>query len=205
MLIHYLPDFNLIIYPILAYLIGSIPFGLIISEIFGKGNLRNSGSGNIGATNVLRTQGKLLGFITFLLDFAKGLCAYYFFQTDHILINSITIAAPVIGHMFPIWLKFKGGKGIATYFGVLCAVNIYAFIISIFVWITVFYITKISSISGLTSVISSCIAFYVITSHGKYNPNLHNQIIILITLVTIITLRHYQNIKRLINKTELKI
>lgn len=190
------------LYPLFSYFLGTIPFGLILSNLFGRGNLRESGSKNIGATNVLRTQGKILGFVTFVLDFAKGFIACHFLQTDNEIINVIVIAAPVFGHIFPIWLKFKGGKGVATYFGVLCALNLYAFIGSIAVWIAVFAIVRISSVAGLASVISSCILFFYIQNSNRLD--FINQLYVLMILVAIIIVKHHENIRRLINNNELK-
>lgn len=189
-------------YPIFSYLLCSIPFGLILSNLFGKGNLRKSGSKNIGATNVLRTQGKFLGCLTFFLDFAKGFIACHFFQSDNEIIHLIVMATSVFGHMFPVWLKFKGGKGIATYFGVLCSLNFYAFIGSIIVWILVFAIFKISSIAGLASVISSCAIFFYVqcSDHSDFINHLY----VLIMLVVVIIAKHHENIRRLINNNELK-
>jgi glycerol-3-phosphate acyltransferase PlsY len=193
----------LYLYPVIAYFIGSIPFGLILSKIFGKSDPRTSGSKNIGATNVFRTQGKWLGRFTFLLDFAKGAAACYLLQTENEIVNLIIIAAPVIGHMFPIELKFKGGKGIATYFGVLCSLDAITFCLTAFVWVAVFFASKISSISGLASTISSCVIFCCV----KYTNNLDfiNQLCVLIALVIIIVAKHRENIRRLLRSNELKI
>ena len=183
-----------------AYLIGSIPFGLILSEVFGKGNLREKGSGNIGATNVLRTQGKLLGLATFLLDFLKAYAACRFFSTENENVNLLILAAPVIGHMFPVWLKFKGGKGVASYFGVLFFLNPLLFLGTILVWCTVFLFTKISSISGLVSIIASICIF----SAMKYfeHAEFLNQSIVLSVLAVLIIIKHKQNIIRLIKHEE---
>ena len=113
------------LYPLISYLSGSIPFGLILSNLFGNGKLRELGSKNIGATNVLRTQGKLLGALTLLFDFSKAFLPCYFLKTDNEFVNMLILAAPAIGHMFSIWLKFQGGNGVATYFGLLCAIDIH--------------------------------------------------------------------------------
>lgn len=188
-------------YILLAYLLGSIPFGLILSNLFGKGNLCETGSKSIGATNVLRTQGKSLGFLTFLLDFLKGFAVCYCFHSDNGLMNSAFVALPVFGHMFPVWLKFNGGKGIATYFGVLCALDVYVLLAALLVWLAVFAIWKFSSLSGLVSVISSC-AFFYFMDHSS----LHflNRWCALIVVVVVIIIRHHENIKRLWNNEELK-
>ena len=191
------------LYPVLAYLLGSVPFGLILSKLFGNGKLRESGSKNIGATNVMRTQGKVLGFLTFFLDFAKGAIAIYFFQPDHELVRLVVIAAPVAGHMFPVWLNFKGGKGIATYFGILCALNMYVFFATALVWSFVFAISKTSSIAGLTSVILSSVIFFF--AEHKCNLVFFNQLCVLIVLIVVIIVKHHDNIKRLIKKNELKM
>ncbi|MDR1561203.1 MAG: glycerol-3-phosphate 1-O-acyltransferase PlsY [Holosporaceae bacterium] len=190
-------------YPAFAYLLGSIPFGLIFSNLFGNGNLRSSGSKNIGATNVLRTQGKILGGMAFFFDFSKGLTACYLLQTESEILNLVIIMAPVIGHIFPVWLKFNGGKGIATYLGVLCSLDIFVFLISGTLWIFTFFITKISSVSGLVSVISSLFIFGYI----KYTSHLDffNQLCALICIVVLIIIKHRENIRRILNNEELRI
>ena len=185
---------------ILAYLLGSIPFGLLLSEAFGNGKLRESGSKNIGATNVLRTQGKFLGFLTFLLDFLKGALACWLLFTEDININLFIIAAPVIGHMFPIWLKFKGGKGIATYFGVLLAIDPIVFFSTVSVWILVFLAMRISSLAGILSSASSLLMYSVLKyiSHQEIMP----VIAVLSALVIIILIKHKANIIRLLKNEE---
>ena len=185
---------------ILAYLLGSIPFGLLLSEAFGNGKLRESGSKNIGATNVLRTQGKFLGFLTFLLDFLKGALACWLLFTEDINTNLFIIAAPVIGHMFPIWLKFKGGKGIATYFGVLLAIDPIVFFSTVSVWILVFLAMRISSLAGILSSASSLLMYSVLKyiSHQEIMP----VIAVLSDLVIIILIKHKANIIRLLKNEE---
>ncbi len=189
--------------PIIAYFIGAIPFGLVLSQMFGDGNLREQGSGNIGATNVYRTQGKALGVATFILDFAKSFLACYLLMSESPLINLLVIVAPVLGHMFTVYLKFKGGKGVAAYLGVLCYLNVYAFLGTLLVWAATFAITRISSISSLISTISSCIIFFFLKN--KDNLEFVNQLYALIFLVAIIIVKHRENIKRLFNKSELKV
>jgi glycerol-3-phosphate acyltransferase PlsY len=191
------------LYPVFAYLLGSIPFGLILSNLFGKKNLRESGSKNIGATNVMRTQGKTLGVLTFLLDFLKGLLGYHIFQADNEIINLIVMAMPILGHMFPVWLKFKGGKGIASYFGLLCAINVYVFIITALLWIGFFSMFRISSVAGLISVVMSCCVF----GYVRYicNQEFINMLCVLIALSVLIIVKHTGNIKRLFDKKELRV
>jgi glycerol-3-phosphate acyltransferase PlsY len=187
---------------VLAYLLGSVPFGLILSNLFGKGKLRESGSKNIGATNVLRTQGKVLGGLTFFLDSLKGFVAYYFLQTECEFVNLVIIAAPVVGHIFSVWLKFQGGKGVATYFGVLAAFDACVFSMTLVVWILTFFLTKISSLSGIASVISSLLTFVYVrhTSHLDFV----NQLYVLIAVVVLIVAKHRENIRRLLNSKELR-
>ncbi|MCR5224873.1 MAG: glycerol-3-phosphate 1-O-acyltransferase PlsY [Alphaproteobacteria bacterium] len=190
-------------YPLIAYLLGSIPFGLILSNLFGKGNLRESGSKNIGTTNVMRTQGKLLGALTFLLDFGKGAAAVYFLHTDNSLINIAVAVLPVFGHMYPVWLKFHGGKGVATYFGILSILSPITFICTIVLWVSAYLITKVSAVGGITSVLISLPIFYYQES-GRY-LDFVNLFCALIFLVVVIVFKHKENIRRLINGNELKI
>lgn len=183
------------LYLTLAYLSGSIPFGLILSNLFGKGNLREMGSKNIGATNVVRTQGKTLGALTFLLDFLKTYLPCYFLKTDSHIINLLILAAPVLGHIFPVWLKFKGGKGIASYLALLLAIDPIVFLFTISCWLIGFAITKISAVAGLSSVILSVLAFFI-----KNLDSGLDKTYVLIALVFIIIIRHHENIKKLCSK-----
>ena len=183
------------IYPLLAYLLGSIPFGLIFSELFGKGNLRESGSGNIGSTNVLRTQGKLLGALTLICDFSKAFIPCYFFKTDSEICNLLIILAPTLGHMFPIWLRFQGGKGVASYLGTIAAINWVILAITGFCWIVVFKTTKISSVSCLTATLISLLAYLKIENDSS-------KLMALIFLVVMIFIKHKDNIIRLCKNEE---
>ncbi|MDR3180250.1 MAG: glycerol-3-phosphate 1-O-acyltransferase PlsY [Holosporaceae bacterium] len=186
---------------IFAYLVGSIPFGLLLANFFGNGMLRKSGSKNIGATNVLRTQGKCLGLATFLLDFLKGYVILHYVHPANELACIALLMAPVLGHIFPLWLKFKGGKGVASYFGVLCALDAQFFFVVLFIWVVMFLIWKISSISSLVSICMSCPFFYYL-----HHSHLHfiNHLCGLIILSVIIVARHHENIKRLLQGKELK-
>jgi glycerol-3-phosphate acyltransferase PlsY len=185
-------------YPLLAYVSGSIPFGLIFSEVFGRGKLRTTGSKNIGATNVMRTQGKILGVLTFLSDFLKGLIPCYFLKTDNEILNLAILAAPVIGHIFPIWLKFKGGKGIATWFGILYALSPFVCISTACIWAAMFAVTGVSAAAGLTS-IAVGLGIFCYTGISLC-WNFLNQLYVLMGLVVLIFLRHRENIGRLMKK-----
>ena len=129
-------DTNLIIVVIYSYLLGSIPFGLILTKIFLKKDIRTIGSGNIGTTNVLRTGNKFLAMSTLALDLLKGYISVYitifFFEN----LTSLSALICFIGHIFPIWLKFKGGKGVATYLGIILALSYKLFLIFIVSWIS---------------------------------------------------------------------
>ena len=132
-----------------SYLMGSIPFGFILTKIFLKKDIREIGSGNIGATNALRTGNKAIGYSTLVLDILKAVIPIVYvkiFYQDFLYIASL---CAFLGHVFPIWLKFKGGKGVATYLGILFAINFYFGIIFILSWFVTFFISKFSSLSSL--------------------------------------------------------
>ncbi|MDR2781728.1 MAG: glycerol-3-phosphate 1-O-acyltransferase PlsY [Holosporaceae bacterium] len=187
-------------YPVIAYFLGSIPFGLILSHLFGDGKIMEKGSRNIGATNAMRTQGKVIGVSTFLLDFSKGFVACFFLKTESESLNLLILAAPVIGHMFSIWLKFRGGKGIATYFGVLAALNPLVCFGTVLVWRVMFFITKTSAAAGLLSVTSSLVIF----NHARISLCLDfvNHMYVLMALVVLIFIKHHENIKRFIKNEQ---
>ena len=179
-----------------SYLIGSIPFGFLLTKIFLKKDIRNIGSGNIGATNVLRTGNKLIGYSTLVLDIGKAvtlLIIIKFNFSEYLFTSSIAV---FLGHVFPIWLKFKGGKGVATYVGILFCINIYLAVIFIIVWFVVFVISKYSS---LASMIASL--FVPLSSYFLFNDINYYFYIILFSLILI---THRENIKRLKNNTESK-
>ena len=181
-----------------GYLAGSIPFGILISKFLGLGDLRKVGSGNIGATNVLRTGNKLAAFLTLLFDFSKGICAVLivrqYFGEDAVQISACSALA---GHCFPIWLKFRGGKGVATFLGVTLALFFIAGIICCFVWLLVALVKKMSSLASLTSSASAPIVAIFL--------NQPNAIILLVLMVGIVFFRHKQNIDRIIKGVEPKI
>ena len=137
---------DLILITSISYLMGSIPFGLILSKTFLKKDIRKIGSGNIGATNVLRSGNKIIGYLTLVLDVLKAVAPvlyvkYYF--PELIYISSLSV---FLGHVFPIWLKFKGGKGVATYVGILFSINYILGIFYVFSWLMIFFISKYSSL-----------------------------------------------------------
>ena len=181
-----------------GYLAGSIPFGILISKILGLGDLRKVGSGNIGATNVLRTGNKLAAFLTLLFDFSKGICAVLivrqFFNEDAVQVSAFSA---LVGHCFPIWLRFRGGKGVATFLGVTIALSFIIGIICCFVWLFVAVVRKMSSLASLTSSASAPIAAIFLDQP--------NNIILFTLLVGIVFFRHKQNIDRIIKGVEPKI
>ena len=176
-----------------SYLLGSVPFGFILTKIFLKKDIRDIGSGNIGATNALRTGNKLIGFSTLVLDILKAILPVLFIRfnyTDYIFIASLSV---FLGHVFPIWLKFKGGKGVATYIGILFSINIIFGLIFIISWVVTFLISKYSSLSSLIA--SLMVPVYLIIFEN-YNP------IFFLIMFVLIFYTHRENVKRLKNKEE---
>ncbi len=190
-------DINLIIVTVYSYFLGSIPFGFILTKIFLKQDIRETGSGNIGATNVLRTGNKFLAILTLVLDFLKGYVTIivtlkYF--NDLILLSALIC---LLGHIFSIWLKFKGGKGVATYLGILLALSVNYFLIFIIVWVSILLIFKYSSLSSILATFGIFIYEYFF---------LENNILLFLFISSIIILyAHRSNILKLINKTETKV
>ena len=186
---------------IVFYLIGSIPFALILTKLFGHGDIRNIGSGNVGATNVLRTGNKYLAITVLCLDILKGLAPFIIINSlyDINIVHSVFLCHfAIIGHIFPIWLKFKGGKGVATYIGFLIGFNFLIGVYFLVTWIIIALISRYSSLSSLVASIIAPLYFFFI------NPN--NLVgIFLMYLFLIISLKHRENIKRLISGTENKI
>ena len=187
---------------IIFYLIGSLPFALILTKLSGFGDIRNIGSGNVGATNVLRTGNKYLAFIVLSLDIIKGFIPLIILQVyfeDLSLLNKIIVGHfAIIGHIFPIWLKFKGGKGVATYIGFLFSINPYIGLLFLILWMAVALTTKYSSLGSLIAILVAPIYFIFINFDLFIG-------IFFIYLSLIIYLKHSENIKRLLNKTESKI
>ena len=189
---------NIFLVILFAYLIGSIPFGIIISKIMGLGNLRNIGSGNIGATNVLRTGNKLAAILTLIFDLLKGAIAviitYYIFNDTTAQIAALS---SFLGHCFPIWLKFKGGKGVATFIGISLALYWPAGILICLTWVLIAFLSRTSSLSALISSLSSILWVWVLGAPSA--------VFIMTVLTILIWYRHTENIKRIIKNTEPKI
>ena len=186
------------LYPLIAYFLGSVPFGLIFSELFGSGGLREKGSKNIGSTNVLRTQGKLLGAMTLVCDFSKAFIPCYFFDVGDLVCNLLILVAPTIGHMFPIWLKFKGGKGVATFLGTIGAISWAVLLGAGLIWGAVFAACRISSVSCLIAVSSSLLIY-------RYIQNDIFVMSALLFLVILIFVKHKDNLIRLHNNQEKRL
>ena len=181
---------------LLSYLMGSIPFGFILTKIFLKKDIRKIGSGNIGATNVLRTGNKLIGYITLTLDILKAIIPLLIIKfnfPEFIFLSALSI---FLGHVFPLWLKFKGGKGVATYLGMLFCINYILGFVFIFSWFVIFIIFRYSSLSSLIASLTIPIyQFYIIDNNNYY---------FFIILFILIFYTHRENVKRLINNTESK-
>ena len=190
-------DINLIIVAIYSYLLGSIPFGLILTKLFLKKDIRDVGSGNIGTTNVLRTGKKSLAAATLLLDLLKGYLSVVI--TFHYFEDLISYSALLcfVGHILPIWLKFKGGKGVATYLGVILALSYKFFLIFGISWLALAYLIRFASLS---SIVSTLIVFV----YSYFFEN-NNYSLILFVFFIIILYTHRENIVRLKNSSENKI
>ena len=179
-----------------TYLAGSIPFGFILTKIFLKIDIRDIGSGNIGATNVLRTGNKLIGYSTLILDVLKAVLPVIFIKLnypEYIYVSSLCI---FIGHVFPFWLKFKGGKGVATYVGILFCINIMLGAIFIASWLLLYLISKYSSLSSMFA--SLIVPTYLLLFLDGKN------ISFFLIMFFLIFFTHRENVKRLINKEESK-
>lgn len=180
---------------IIAYLLGSIPFGLLLAKAAGLGDIRQIGSGNIGATNVMRTGSKGLGLLTLLLDGGKGFFAVWlaghFYGGD---VQPVAGLFAVVGHVFPVWLSFKGGKGVATAIGVLLGLNWLLGAIVCGAWLLVFLATRFSSLSSLIALGFSAAAAYVIDTYTVA--------LLCLSLAALIVFTHRANIRRLLEGRE---
>jgi len=180
----------------ICYLVGSIPSGFILTKIFLKQDIRNIGSGNIGATNVLRTGNKTIGYATLFFDIVKSVIPVIYIKFSYPELLYMASLCVFLGHVFPIWLKFKGGKGVATYVGILFALNIYFGLVFMFSWLITFGLSRFSSLSSLVASISIPIYLLILTEF--------NQAIFFTIMFVLIFFTHRENIKRLKNKEETK-
>ena len=182
---------------IYSYILGSVPFGLILTKLFLKKDIRKIGSGNIGATNVLRTGGKFLAIVTLFFDVIKGYLSV--FITNEYFNDLIFLSALMcfIGHIFPVWLKFKGGKGVATYLGIVIAISIKLAILFGFIWMFTLLIFRYSSLS---SIFSTLVVFLYSLFLNNFSLNIFLFVIFIIVIFT-----HRENILRLKSRTENKI
>ncbi len=187
-----------IIFIVISYLIGSIPFGLIGKFIFKIKDPRTFGSKNIGATNILRSGNKGAALFTLTLDMSKGLIIILSNQSLQLDNLHLVIIAVVLGHIFPIYLFFKGGKGVATYFGVLIGLNLLCGVLTLFSWLIIFLCFKKSSLAALLSIfLSNCFLFFLY-------DDFKSQVAILIVTI-VIFYKHKSNITRMINKEEFSV
>ena len=178
-----------------SYLCGSIPFGLVISYIFKKDDPRSIGSKNIGATNVLRTAGVVLGLFTLILDILKGFIAIKITLMLNSDLVGLSMTFVIIGHIFPIWLKFKGGKGVATFIGVLLAYNFQLFLLFTFAWLLCALLFKYSSLSAIIALITNLLSTIAFDLNYIY----------FIIVSFLILIKHFSNIQRLLTGNETKI
>jgi glycerol-3-phosphate acyltransferase PlsY len=181
----------------LAYFLGSIPFGLLLTRLAGLGDIRNIGSGNIGATNVLRTGNKKIAALTLLLDGLKSAVAVLIVAYVSLDLAPYAALAAVAGHIFPIWLNFRGGKGVATSIGAIAALHWPAGLILAVIWIATILITRYSSLAGLLGVGAAPL---VVCITGRCDL-----LSIAAVIVLMVGFKHRDNIRRLINKTEPKV
>jgi glycerol-3-phosphate acyltransferase PlsY len=181
---------------ITSYLMGSIPFGFILTKIFLKKDIREIGSGNIGATNALRTGNKLVGYSTLILDIVKAIIPVIYVKMNYPELIYIASLCAFLGHVFPIWLKFNGGKGVATYVGILFSINILLGLIFVISWGVIFLISRYSSLSSIIGSLSVPLYLFITTEKSS--------VIFFITMFVLIFYTHRENIIRLKNKEESK-
>ena len=180
---------------LISYFLGSIPFGFLLTKIILNKDIRKIGSGNIGATNALRTGNKLIGYSTLILDILKAVVPILYIKTQSPEFIFISSLAVFLGHVFPVWLKFNGGKGVATYVGILFCINYILGFFFIATWLVVFFISKYSSLSSLLASLIIPIYYFFIDTENYY---------FFIIMFILIFYTHRENIKRLKNNTESK-
>ena len=207
---------DVLIVILFSYLSGSIPFGLILTKIFGNQDIRNIGSGNIGATNVLRTGNKFLAALTLALDILKGFIPVIIAQQYFPELIQLSCLLAFLGHIFPVWLKFKGGKGVATYLGILLALSIQLGFLFMFTWIAVSLIFKYSSVSSMFASLTVFVIhtireiagpiFKIMSDKTSKTYEIDASLSLLLFIFFIlIVFTHRKNISNLKNKTEHKI
>ena len=179
---------------ILSYLLGSIPFGYLLTKFFLKKDIRDVGSGNIGATNALRSGNKLIGYLTLVFDVGKAVIPVLFVKINYPELIFLSSLCAFLGHVFPLWLKFKGGKGVATYLGILFVINISYGIIFITIWLFIYFLSKYSSLSSILATLAIPI-FLVISKN-------FTEVSFFVIMFVLIFFTHRENIKRLKNKEE---
>ena len=179
---------------ILSYLLGSIPFGYLLTKFFLKKDNRDVGSGNIGATNALRSGNKLIGYLTLVFDIGKAVIPVLFVKINYPELIFLSSLCAFLGHVFPLWLKFKGGKGVATYLGILFVINISYGIIFITIWLFIYFLSKYSSLSSILATLAIPI-FLVISKN-------FTEVSFFVIMFVLIFFTHRENIKRLKNKEE---
>jgi glycerol-3-phosphate acyltransferase PlsY len=181
----------------LSYLLGSIPFGLLLTRAAGKGDIRDIGSGNIGATNVLRTGSKGLAAATLLLDAAKGALAVWLAQRFWPGFELHAAAGALIGHLYPLWLSFRGGKGVATLLGILIPLLPIAALVYAIVWIGLLLVLRISSVAGMAAAASAPVTAFVIGDRES--------VLLLLGLAVLVIWKHRDNIRRLLAGEEPRV
>jgi len=182
---------------VIGYLLGSIPWGLVLSRLAGHGDIRRIGSGNIGATNVLRSGSKGLAALTLLLDMAKGMLAVLIGQRWGEAAALAAAVAAVIGHMFPLWLRFRGGKGVATALGVVTVLVWPVALAAALVWLAVVFLCRYSSLAALAAVVTAAAIAAGVADAGPA--------VVVAAIAVLVVLRHHANIRRLIAGRESQI
>jgi glycerol-3-phosphate acyltransferase PlsY len=179
-----------------SYLLGSIPFGLLLTRAFGKGDIRDIGSGNIGATNVLRTGSKGLAAATLLLDAAKGALAVWLAQRFWGF-ELHAAAGALVGHLYPLWLRFRGGKGVATFLGILVPLLPIAALVYAVVWLSLLVLVRISSVAGILAAVSAPVTAAVVGDSARFP--------LLAGLAVLVVWKHRDNIRRLLAGEEPRV
>ena len=181
----------------LGYLLGSIPFGLLVAMAGGKGDVREIGSGSIGATNVLRTGSKALAALTLLLDAVKGALAVWLAQRYFPGFEAHAAAGALVGHLYPVWLRFKGGKGVATLLGILVPLLPMAALVYAVVWIGLLLVTRISSVAGMAAAASAPLTAVIVEQDARFP--------LLLGFALLVLWKHHANIRRLALGTEPRV